>query len=499
MKPIVYLVGAGPGDPKLLTRRAFELLQQADTVVYDALVSPAILSLIPREAERINVGKRAGAHSQGQAEINALLVRLGSESVGKVLVRLKGGDPFVFGRGGEEMLALREAGIPYTIVPGVTAGIAAPAYFDIPITHRALSRSFTCITAYTEDEGLPDLDWESLASLGGTLVFYMGVRQVSKISAALISAGARADLPAALVSRGTTPQQALEQRTLGAFASSDEDFSPLAPALFLVGEVLALSEGRTPLPLAGKKILVTRARHQASALQQGLEALGAEAVLLPTIELSPLAVSEEAFRSALGAHRWIFFTSPNAVEYFFRLLQQAGLDSRALGSKQLGVLGPMTARALVSHGLRADFQPSVYNAEVFAREFVTQWGQEAKEGGILLPCSELAQETLPLALQAEGIPYTRLPLYANRPIAYSEAELRMAFAGASWLTACSSSAVHHLLDLLSAQGLTSLVEDLPIAVLGEQTASAVRAYGLEPRLIAPEATIPSLIQALADC
>lgn len=498
MQNIVYLVGAGPGDPKLLTRRAFELIQQADILVYDALVSPAILALLPEGVERIHVGKRAGAHALRQEEINALLVRLASEGTGKTIVRLKGGDPFVFGRGGEEMLALREAGLTYAIVPGVTAGIAAPAYFDIPITHRALSRSFTCITAYTEDEGLPDLDWTSLAQLGGTLVFYMGVRQVRKISSALIAAGARPSLPAAFVSRGTTPQQALLRRSLVDFASSEEDFSALAPALFVVGDVLQLSEGRQPLPLAGQKILVTRARHQASALQEGLEALGAEAILLPTIALSPLAVDAGDFLSALERHRWIFFTSPNAVEYFFRLLGESQLDARALAPLRLGVLGPMTAKALAGYGLRADFQPSVYNAEVFAQEFVARWGKEAETGGILLPCSELAQETLPLALEAAGIPYTRLPIYTNSPIAYSPEELRTAFAGASWLTACSSSAVHHLVELLRTQGLTSLIDGLPIAVLGQQTASAVCSYGLTPALIAPEATIPSLIQALAE-
>ena len=494
----VYLVGAGPGDPKLLTRRAHELLLSADQVVYDALVSPAILALIPPQVERIHVGKRAGAHSLGQEEINALLVQLGQTGKGRHIVRLKGGDPFVFGRGGEEMLALRQAGIPYEVVPGITAGIAAPAYFDIPITHRGLSQSFTCLTAYTEDEGLPDLDWSSLARLGGTLVFYMGVRQVAKISAALIGAGAREELPAALVSRGTTPYEVLEQRTLGEFARTNEDFSWLAPALFVVGEVLQLSEGRTARPLLGKKILVTRARHQASSLREGLESLGAEAVLLPTIELSALPVDLDSLAQAVMEHRWIIFTSPNAVEYFFRLLFEAGMDSRSLGHTRLAVLGPMTSRSLETYGLRADFQPSVYNAEVFAREFLALYGGEAQGEGILLPCSALAQDTLPKALAEAGLSYTRLPLYANRAIEYTEAELQEAFSGAHWLTACSSSAIHHLVELLQTYGQEQLLQGLDIAVLGEQTASAVRSHGLEVRLIAPEATIPSLIQALVE-
>ena len=494
----IYLVGAGPGDPKLLTRRAHELLLSADQVVYDALVSPAILALIPPQVERIHVGKRAGAHSLGQEEINALLVQLGQTGKGRHIIRLKGGDPFVFGRGGEEMLALRQAGIPYEVVPGITAGIAAPAYFDIPITHRGLSQSFTCLTAYTEDEGLSDLDWSSLARLGGTLVFYMGVRQVAKISAALIGAGAREELPAALVSRGTTPYEVLEQRTLSKFARTDEDFSSLAPALFVVGEVLQLSEGRTARPLLGKKILVTRARHQASSLREGLEVLGAEAVLLPTIELSALPVDSDTLVRAVTEHRWIIFSSPNAVEYFFRLLFEAGMDSRSLGHTRLAVLGPMTSRSLEGYGLRADFQPSVYNAEVFAREFLALYGEEAQGEGILLPCSALAQDTLPKALAEAGLSYTRLPLYANRAIEYTEAELQEAFAGAHWLTACSSSAIHHLVELLQAYSQEQLLQGLDIAVLGEQTALAARSHDLEVRLIAPEATIPSLIQTLVE-
>ena len=282
----VYLVGAGPGDPKLLTRRAHELITTAEVIVYDALVSPSILALIPEGTKLYHVGKRYGAHSLKQAEINDLLIELGTADLGRV-VRLKGGDPFVFAHGGEEMTALREAGIPYEIVPGITAGLAAPAYFDIPLTHRGLSRSFTCLTAHTEDGELPDFDWTSLARLSGTLVFYMGVRQVAQISQALIAAGMSTSTPAALLSRGTTPQQSLLVRTLGAFTDTSEDFSAYAPALFMIGEVLQFAEGRTSLPLSGKKVIVTRARHQASVLQEALEEKGAEAYLLPTIQLTP--------------------------------------------------------------------------------------------------------------------------------------------------------------------------------------------------------------------
>ena len=351
-KTQVHLVGAGPGDPRLLTRRAYELLSRADIVVYDALVSPEILALIPERAERIPAGKRAAGHSMHQREINALLVEL-AEQRGGCIVRLKGGDPFVFGRGGEEMLALRSAGIPYEIVPGISSGLAAPAYFDIPITHRGLSQAFTCITAYTEDEGLPELDWTSLAKLPGTLVFYMGMRQVAKISAALLGAGMSAERPAAILSKGTSPEQQLRSETLGAFAASTEDYSALAPGLFVVGEVLSLAAGRQPKPLEGKRIIVTRAQQQASGLAEGLRAQGAQVRLLPSIEIAERTEARpqlEAVLSDLSRYDWLLFTSPNAVQYFFAALERSGRDARALAGLGLAVVGPMTAETLGHHG-----------------------------------------------------------------------------------------------------------------------------------------------------
>ena len=495
----VYLVGAGPGDPKLLTRRAYELITSAEIVVYDALVSPRIIELIPPTTRLYNVGKRYGAHSMKQPEINALLVELASEGASKI-VRLKGGDPFVFAHGGEEMNVLREAGIRYEIVPGITAGLAAPAYFDIPVTHRAVSRSFTCLTAHSESGELPAFDWQALAKLGGTLIFYMGVRQIALISQALIEAGCPAATPAALVSRGTTPQQALLARTLGEFTDPEEDFTAYTPALFVIGEVIRLSEGRTSRPLAGKKVIVTRARHQASSLQEALESEGAEALLLPTIELS----SNEAINAEVATHLsqlarygWIFFTSPNAVEFFFAALHRAGLDARALSPCRIASLGPMTTAALEAQGIKPDFMPSEYHAKAFAREFVEQVSA-VHDKPLLLPASALAHDDLAHLLQEAGYRCERLPLYTNSPIHYEAEELRATLASADYLTACSSSAIHHLVELLEQYQLIDLLRELPIAVLGEQTAGAVRSYGLEPQLIAPQATIPSLVGALIE-
>lgn len=497
-KTQVHLVGAGPGDPRLLTRRAYELLSRADIVVYDALVSPEILALIPERAERIPAGKRAAGHSMHQREINALLVEL-AEQRGGCIVRLKGGDPFVFGRGGEEMLALRSAGIPYEIVPGISSGLAAPAYFDIPITHRGLSQAFTCITAYTEDEGLPELDWTSLAKLPGTLVFYMGMRQVAKISAALLGAGMSVERPAAILSKGTSPEQQLRSETLGAFAASTEDYSALAPGLFIVGEVLSLAEGRQPKPLEGKRIIVTRAQQQASSLAEGLRAQGAEVRLLPSIEIAERTEArpqlEEAL-SDLSRYDWLLLTSPNAVHYFFAALECTGRDARALAGLRLAVVGPMTAETLSRHGLRADFMPSVYTAQGFAADFLAAYPEAEGRRRLLFPCSELAQHELTTALEAAGSQVERVELYSNHPIAYRPEELQRCFAGAGWLTACSSSAIDHLYSLLEAQGQTALLEGVRLAVLGPQTAAKAERLGLTTSLIAPEATIPSLVEAL---
>lgn len=500
MKTCVYLVGAGPGDPKLLTCRAYELIQRADIVVYDALVSPAILNLIPETSTRIPAGKRAAGHAMKQEEINALLVDL-AQKQGGCIVRLKGGDPFVFGRGGEEMLALRRAGIAYEVVPGISAGLAAPAYFDVPITHRGLSQAFTCITAYTEDEGLPLLDWTSLAQLPGTLVFYMGMRQVAKIAAALLEAGMPELRPAAIVSRGTTPEQRLLSSTIGDFARSSEDFSPLAPGLFVVGEVLQLGADRASKPLEGQRIVVTRAQQQASSLAERLTELGASVRLLPTIALEArpegAAKLAELCRSGLD-YQWLFLTSPNAVHYFFDALDAAGFDARVLSGLCIAVVGPMTAQALAARGLRADLMPQVYTAEQLASDFLRLEEKAVQGSRILFPCSALAHTGLTDRLTEAGAVIDSLELYSNSPIAYDRAKLTACFEDADWLTACSSSAVDHLVDLLEEQGLESLLRSVQLAVLGPQTAAAAQRRGLEVKLIAPEATIPALCEALCQ-
>ncbi|MFC2630850.1 MAG: uroporphyrinogen-III synthase, partial [Porphyromonas sp.] len=338
----------------------------------------------------------------------------------------------------------------------------------------------------------------SLARLSGTLVFYMGVRQVAQISQALISAGMSASTPAALLSRGTTPQQSLLERTLGAFTDASEDFSTYAPALFMIGEVLRFAEGRTSLPLSGKKVIVTRARHQASVLQEALEEKGAEAYLLPTIQLTPneeVKTELETTLESLPSYDWILFTSPNAVEFFFSALRQRGKDSRHLAPCQIGALGPMTAEALSAYGITADFVPREYYAKVFAEEFI-QRAKLTPVKRILLPNSALASDDLSELLSEAGIACHRLPLYQNTPISYTASELEEALDSADYLTACSSSAIHHLVSLLRVHQLEHLLKALPLAVLGEQTAEAARSYGIEPKLIAAQPRITCLVEAL---
>ena len=324
----------------------------------------------------------------------------------------------------------------------------------------------------------------------------MGMRQVAKISAALLGAGMSAERPAAILSKGTSPEQQLRSETLGAFAASTEDYSALAPGLFVVGEVLSLAEGRQPKPLEGKCIIVTRAQQQASSLAESLRAQGAEVRLLPSIEIAERAEARpqlEAALSDLSRYDWLLFTSPNAVQYFFAALERSGRDARALAGLGLAVVGPMTAEMLGHHGLRADFMPSVYTAEGFAADFLAAYPEAEGRRRLLFPCSELAQYEL---LEAAGSRVERVELYTNHPIAYRPEELQRCFGGADWLTACSSSAIDHLHSLLEAHGQTALLEGVRLAVLGPPTAAKAQRLGLTTSLIAPEATIPSLVEAL---
>ncbi|MGH9263704.1 MAG: uroporphyrinogen-III C-methyltransferase, partial [Acidimicrobiales bacterium] len=368
----VYLVGAGPGDPGLLTRRGAELLARADVVVHDRLSEIALLDLAPATAERIDVGKSPGS-PVAQEEINALLVERGR--AGQEVVRLKGGDPFVFGRGGEEAVALAEAGVPFEVVPGISAAVAVPAYAGIPVTHRGLSTSFTVVTGHSRHAVDNDVDWDALARAADTIVVLMGVAHRSEIAARLQAGGLPGDTPVAAVRWGTRPGQ----RTVRTTLRDLPDVTLEPPVTIVIGRVAGLDlrwfegpsgplSGVTGRPLSGRRVVVTRARAQASSLVEKLTALGAEAVELPTIEIGDPSDGGQALRAAaarLSTYDWVVFTSTNAVDRLFACLH----DARDFGAARVAAVGPGTAAALVARGVAADLQPPSAVAESLVDAF----------------------------------------------------------------------------------------------------------------------------------
>ncbi len=364
---VVYLVGAGPGDPGLMTARSLELIATADAIYYDRLIPPGALSGAREDAELVYVGKQPGVPSVPQEEIGERLVEAGR--AGKSVVRLKGGDPFVFGRGGEEGEALREADVEFEVVPGVTAGVAATAYAGIPVTHRDDASAVAFVTGHEDPQKEESaLDWEALARFPGTLVFYMGVKQLGRNATALIEAGRDAGEPAAAIERGTWPGQRTVTATLGTIAEAVEREGVKAPALIVVGEVAKRREQLEWLerrPLHGRRVVVTRARAQASGLAATLRGLGAEVVELPAIRIEPQIDSEEVQKvaGAVGVYDLICLTSPNGVRLLFEAMENAGLDARALAGVTVAAIGPGTARALAERGVLADIVPERFVAE----------------------------------------------------------------------------------------------------------------------------------------
>ncbi len=481
--PTVFLVGAGPGDPGLLTRRGAEVLALADVVVYDRLAAPALLDLAPPGAERISVGKAPGRAEAGQDEINALLVAHARD--GKRVVRLKGGDPFVFGRGGEEAEALQSAGVAFEVVPGVTSALAAPAYAGIPVTHRGLARSVTIVTGHEDPtQDAAGVDWASLARAGGTLVILMGASRIDAIAGALRDAGLPADTPVAAVQRGTRPDQATLRATLATIG----DAAPAAPAAIVVGPVAALDlawfEQR---PLFGRTVVVTRAREQASGLRAALEQLGAAVAELPAIVVEPLPVT----LPDLERFTWLVLTSANGVEALFAALHAAGRDARALAGLRVAVIGPGTAAALEAHGVRADLLPDRFVAEALLDGFPAP-GRTGE--AVLVARAEHARDVLPDGLAARGYAVEVLPLYVTRPAppdADVVAALRAGRVDA--VTFTSSSTVTNFCDAVGP------LEHPPLVVsIGPVTSATARERGLRVDAEASVHTIDGLIARLVE-
>jgi uroporphyrinogen III methyltransferase/synthase len=492
-KGIVYLVGAGPGDPGLMTRRSLELIAEADAILHDRLVPPGALDGARDDAELVYVGKQPGGHTMRQEDINELLVRLGCE--GKRVVRLKGGDPFVFGRGGEEAHALREAGVAFEVVPGVTAGVAAPAYAGIPVTHRDEASAVAFITGH-EDPDKPDtaIDWFALAAFPGTLVFYMGVGNIEGIARRLIEAGRAEDEPVAVVERGTLPGQ---RTVMGILADIDKrvvDAGVRPPAITLVGPVarlreqLAWLEGR---PLFGRSVVVTRARAQASGLAARLAALGADVVETPAIRIEPRPVAGEvrAAAKAIGEYALVCVTSPNGAALLMDALTEAGRDARALSGATVAAIGPGTAAELARRGINADVVPerSVAEALVEALEQVPVSGRRA-----LVARAAEARDLLPDALRDRGAEVDVVALYDTRAEPLTATQLERA-SDADYLTFTSSSTVRFFVEAGGRKG-----NGTRVVSIGPVTSATARELGLEIDVEAERHDIDGLVDALLE-
>jgi uroporphyrinogen III methyltransferase/synthase len=475
----VYLVGAGPGDPGLLTVRGAEVLAQADVVVHDRLAEPSLLDLAPAGAERIDVGKSPGAPIP-QDEINTLLVERGR--AGQEVVRLKGGDPFVFGRGGEEAAALLAAGVPFEVVPGVTSAVAVPAYAGVPVTHRGLSTSFTVVTGHSRHAADMDLDWDALAHSAGTLVILMGVAHRTEIAARLMAAGLAPDTPVAAVRWGTRPVQQSVRTTLAQLGETVLE----PPVTIVIGAVAALDlrwfEDR---PLLGSRIVVCRAREQASGLAGRLRRLGADPLEVPTIEIAEPSDGGAALRAAAGVrtYGWVAFTSVNAVERFLALVR----DARALGDVEVAAIGPGTAAALATRGIVADLTPERSVAESLVEDFPAP---PPGAGRVLLPQAAGARPTLARGLAAKGWNVDVVEAYRTVP-ARPAADILAAAAKADAIAFTSASTVANYVE---AAGLHAVP---PVVVcIGPVTAEAARSRGLTVSAIAEEHTLDGLVDAV---
>ncbi len=493
----VILVGAGPGDPGLITVRGVEALSQADVVLYDFLASSELLRHASAHVERIYVGKRAGAHAMTQQEINQLLVDLARQ--GKCVVRLKGGDPFLFGRGGEEGQAVAKAGIPLEIVPGVSSAIAAPAYAGIPVTHRGVASSLAIVTGHEDPaKAESSLDWDALSRME-TLVVLMGVGNLPRIIERLLALGREATTPAALIEWGTLGRQRTAVGTLADIVERVEEAGLGPPAIIVVGDVVGLREGLNwfeTRPLQGLRVLVTRTQQQASKLSRALRAQGAEPVECPLIEIVPpddWGPLDAAIRR-LDRYDWIILTSTNAVGAFFGRLWAAGLDVRALASCRLAAIGSATAGALSDRGLRADLLPDDYKAEALV-EALTERTDVARLT-MLLPHSAIARPTLAEQLRERGARIDEIAAYTNRQPEDLALSLRAALHEVDLVTFTSSSTVRHFAEALGAKEAANALKERPSACIGPITAETMRGFGIAPTIVAEESTIEGLVDAL---
>ncbi|OPX86825.1 MAG: Uroporphyrinogen-III C-methyltransferase [Pelotomaculum sp. PtaB.Bin104] len=498
---IVYIVGAGPGDPKLITVKGLERIKEADTIVYDRLASHRLLSMAGPGAEIIYAGKTPGQHTMKQEDINRLLVE--KALAGKKVTRLKGGDPFVFGRGGEEAEALYEAGVRFEVVPGVPSAIAAPAYAGIPVTHRGLASDLAIITGNEDPlKENSSIVWESLAAGKGTLVFLMGMANLPKIIDVLLKNGRPGQTPVALVRWGTHPNQRTLTGTLMDIVEKAAQAALASPVVIVVGDVVKLRDKLRWFdnkPLFGKKILVTRAREQASALSEKLEVLGGDALEFPAIIISepedfgPL----DRALSTLAGFEWIIFTSVNGVAAFFQRLRHHRIDIRELYRAKLCAIGPKTREALENYGLNVEYVPGEYRAE----EIAAGLSGKLKPGErVLLPRAAGSRPVLPVTLSEMGAAVTEVAAYRTMPSGGDGADVKKLLERGKidLITFTSSSTVRNFVTMLNAENMGALLKKVDVACIGPVTAATAKELGVRVDVVAEEYTIDGLVEAILN-
>jgi uroporphyrinogen III methyltransferase/synthase len=493
---IVYIVGAGPGDRKLITLKGVECLQRADVVIYDLLLNDALLEYCPAHTEKIQAPDPR-IRTTRQIELNQLLVE--HAKAGKIVVRLKGGDPYIFGRGGEEAVALTEAGILFEVVPGITSAIAASAYAGIPVTHRDYASSVAFVTGHSAALR-PDsnINWEYLATAVDTLVVYMGVAHLPQIAERLITNGRDPQTPVSLVRVGTTPQQQVVQGTLDDIAQRVEAVQLKSPAIIVIGEVNRLRQQLRwfdTKPLFGKRILVTRARAQASEFADLLEANGAEVIQFPIIKIHPIDI-DSAYIHSINDYNWIIFTSVNAVEIFYERLRENGKDTRAFGMSKICAVGPKTVDALNRIGIQPDFVPSHARGGAIAPEMEDVQGKK-----ILLPRAKIATADLPKGLREKGAFVDDVPLYDTIKVAsenQDEIEADLLNGRIDFVTFTSSSTVTNFLEMFPTHAPAALLADVKVAVIGPTTQKTALEYGVQVDVVAKEASVESLVKSIVE-
>lgn len=489
----VYLVGAGPGDARLLTVRAAELLQKADVVALDALVSRDIAALIPKSTQVVYVGKRAAAHSLPQEKINQLLIDEAKQ--GKLVVRLKGGDPFVFGRGGEEAEELVAAGVPVEIVPGISSSIAGPAYAGIPVTHRSYATSVTLVTAHEADSGSTGIKWPALAQLDGTIVFMMGFANLPNIVHKLMEHGMPSDRGCAVISKGTRPDQRSVAGTLRNIEGLVAEAKLETPALIVVGDVVKLRESINwfeTKPLFGKRVVVTRAREQASELKLLLEDSGADVLQFPTIEIVPPADFDSLDVAVDEKFDWLIFTSTNGVQSFFERLFAKGKDVRALAGTKIAAVGQSTAEDLRRRGINPDVVPERF----ISTELLPLLAEDQRGIRTAVVRAEEGREELLDELRRRGGEVHLAVAYRTVAVAEGLEELRASLDAIDVVTFTSASTVDNFFGKLSEDERRRVLTRATIASIGATTSEAIRKYGKEPDVVAEKATIQALHDAV---